>query len=478
MGNRVALSNQLIMRDDKEYLDNFYHVFELIRQKMFIARKVRDHLSGRNTELSNQEKVKEFMEEIARLNKELREKDTLFWRKVEYSRKKGIEFILEKLFASYGLDNYEKRIVLYLFYLKLFCPHYEDCPVSEMLDIFDFGGSLYERICNLKYFDSSSPLIKKGILVKEKWYRLGRAEDAIMHLSSDIAYSMAFVLEEKQLPEEDGRRYGKVGSSDDIGYVKKPEYTMDDVVLKEDIKDKVLFLLNSQEVENLESLGVYERVKKGRGLVFLFYGPPGTGKSILAEAIANYLNKNLLIVEFPKITSMWFGQTEKNIAKVFKIAKNDNLVICIDEADTLLYNRRYAIQEHDIRFVNVVLREIESFEGEIILTTNMDILLDPALERRATLKIKFRLPDEDMRERIWRLHMPGRVKVSEDVDFKFLARRFKFSGGNIKNAVLNALRRIASERRNILTMDDLLFGGLVEEEGCFIRENRGTIGFH
>jgi len=172
-------------------------------------------------------------------------------------------------------------------------------------------------------------------------------------------------------------------------------------------------------------------------------------------------------VEFPKITSRWYGETDKNIASIFKSAKEHNVVICIDEADSLLYNRNFAAQEHDIRFVNIMLQEIERFEGEIILTSNMDNLLDPALERRVSLKIRFDLPDKKIRTEIWRSHIPSKVSLGQDVDFTILARQFEFSGGYIRNAVLHALRRLAQDKRNTITMDDLLLEhGLKRTDFC------------
>jgi SpoVK/Ycf46/Vps4 family AAA+-type ATPase len=198
---------------------------------------------------------------------------------------------------------------------------------------------------------------------------------------------------------------------------------------------------------------------------------------MLAEAVAAKLKKKLLIVEFPKLTSRWYGETDKALSKIFTEAKKNNLVVCIDEADTLLYNRNFAAQEHDIRFVNIMLQEIENFAGEMILTTNMDNLLDPALERRVTLKVNFELPDEKMRAQIWRSLIPDKVTIAEGIDFLVLANQFSLSGGYIKNAVLHAMRRLASEGRNTLTKDDLLFGARLEQEGIFVKESKPKIGF-
>ncbi len=251
--------------------------------------------------------------------------------------------------------------------------------------------------------------------------------------------------------------------------------------LKEGLIGKKTFPTSTAEIfdknKKIDQLDLHKKIKQVKSLVFLFYGPPGTGKTMLAEAVSSYLKKKLLVVESPKIIGSWVGETEKNIAKIFQNAKQKDLVICLDEADTLLANRKFSRQDFEIRFVNVMLQEIERFEGAAILTTNMETLLDPALERRVTLKVKFELPDVKLREIIWISHIPKKVTLASDVDFFILAQEFELSGGYIKNAVLNAIRKIASENRKILTMEDLLFGARLEKDGLFAKENKQKVGF-
>lgn len=227
-----------------------------------------------------------------------------------------------------------------------------------------------------------------------------------------------------------------------------------------------------------EKFGISKTIKKGIGTTFLFYGLPGSGKSMMAEAIASYVNKKVLAVDYPKITSQWFGETDKRIAAIFSQARKKDLVIVLDEADTLLYSRGYAVQEHDIRFVNEMLQELERFQGIAILTTNMHTLLDPALERRISLKIKFELPDQKIRQDIWKSHIPREVEVDPGVDFERLARNYEFSGGNIKNAVLNAFRKLIQSQTKNLTMEMLVCGADIEKEGMYSsKANKRFIGF-
>lgn len=125
-----------------------------------------------------------------------------------------------------------------------------------------------------------------------------------------------------------------------------------------------------------------------------------------------------------------------------------------------------------------MLQELERYEGVIILTTNMDVLLDPALERRIALKIKFEAPEQALQAEIWKAHIPESITLSGDIDFKLLAKRYDFPGGNIKNSVLNAIRKISSEKRTTLTMADLVFGADMEKDGMFYKkQERKIVGF-
>ena len=67
--------------------------------------------------------------------------------------------------------------------------------------------------------------------------------------------------------------------------------------------------------------------------------------------------------------------------------------------------------------------------------------------------------------------------MSNDVSVEELSKRFEFSGGNIKNAVLNAVRMSLSRNEKTLTIEDLVFGAKVEQEGMFSFKNKAKIGF-
>jgi AAA+ superfamily predicted ATPase len=92
---------------------------------------------------------------------------------------------------------------------------------------------------------------------------------------------------------------------------------------------------------------------------------------------------------------------------------------------------------------NLLLQEIERFEGICILTTNHEKNMDEAFRRRIQFKINFPFPDDKHRAKIWRTLIPREAPVGEDIDFTLLGKNFEISGGYIKNAIVRAAYRAA-----------------------------------
>jgi len=196
--------------------------------------------------------------------------------------------------------------------------------------------------------------------------------------------------------------------------------------------------------------GLGERHSTGLGLAFNFAGPPGTGKTICAEAIAGALGKKLLSVNYAEVESMWAGETPKNVAALFRNAAEEDAVLFFDEADAIAARRSMATgspyQRESNTTVNVLLRELEGFNGVVIFATNLAANFDPAFERRIRTHVRFEMPGAAERERIWRVQIhPMYTPLAEDVDFAALASQFAVSGGDIKNAVLKAAAAAAAE---------------------------------
>jgi len=197
--------------------------------------------------------------------------------------------------------------------------------------------------------------------------------------------------------------------------------------------------------------GLGERHSVGLGLAFNFVGPPGTGKTICAEAIANQLGMKLLVVNYAEVESMWAGETPKNIVSAFRSAAEQRALLFFDEADAIAGRRstggaHLPYQREANITVNVLLRELEAFNGVVIFATNLAANFDPAFERRIRAHVRFEMPGVDEREEIWKVQIhPSKTPLARDVDFRALAENFGVSGGDIKNAVLKAAAVAASD---------------------------------
>ena len=227
----------------------------------------------------------------------------------------------------------------------------------------------------------------------------------------------------------------------------------EDLVLPEDQTLAVVELLARIRARRrvYEDWGFAEKLGKGLGVTALFSGPPGTGKSMCAGLIAKDLGTEIYQVDLGKIVSKWIGETEKNLAALFDAAEAGHAVLLFDEADSL-FGKRTAVKSSNDRYANqetnFLLQRIETFAGICILTTNYDPAIDEAFRRRIAVHVRFPLPDEDERAKLWRAMLPASAPVDDDLELVALARKYLMGGGNIRNAVLRAafLAADASER--------------------------------
>ncbi|MFI0806403.1 ATP-binding protein [Streptomyces echinatus] len=193
------------------------------------------------------------------------------------------------------------------------------------------------------------------------------------------------------------------------------------------------------------------------GVVALFSGPSGTGKTLAAEIIAGELQLDLYKVSLSSVVSKYIGETEKNLERIFGAAAAGDLVLFFDEADALFGKRSEVSDSHD-RYANIqvayLLQRLESYDGIVVLATNLQRNIDDAFLRRVSVGVEFEAPDECGRRRIWQRAFPAPAPVSE-LDLDFLARQFRVTGGIIRNAALGAAFRAARDSGTI-TMEHVV----------------------
>lgn len=224
-----------------------------------------------------------------------------------------------------------------------------------------------------------------------------------------------------------------------------------DVIISKNIVEKKLFYDGKtiSQVKELEGLlsednykSIRERMKSQKmrcGFACVFYGSPGTGKTETVLQLARKTGRNILQVNISEIKSCWVGESEKNIKAIFDVyreqVKKNKItpILLFNEADAVIGKRREgadrAVDKMENSVQNIILQEMETLDGIMIATTNLEQNMDKAFERRFLYKIKFNKPSLEARSHIWESMIPD---LSHD-DCELLASKYDFSGGQIEN---------------------------------------------
>ena len=132
-----------------------------------------------------------------------------------------------------------------------------------------------------------------------------------------------------------------------------------------------------------------------------FYGAPGTGKTALGEHIAKALERPLIVKQASDLMSKYVGETEQQMALMFREAEAEKAVLLLDEADSFLQDRRGAQRTYEVTEVNEMLQGMERYNGIFICTTNLLDRIDQAALRRFTFKIQFKPLTHAQREKMF-----------------------------------------------------------------------------
>ena len=243
-------------------------------------------------------------------------------------------------------------------------------------------------------------------------------------------------------------------------FASDPIYTLDNIILSDKSREDLQTVINSKR--NWDKVfiqwGLGTVMKQNKGLFINLYGAPGTGKSMSAHAIAYSLEKKIICVNYADIESKYVGETSKNLTKLFEYAKDNDHIIFFDEADALLSKRVTNMSSSTDVSVNqtrsVLLTLLNDYSGMVLFATNFISNYDAAFMRRIQFHVKFELPNEEMRKKLWRMYIPGTMPAGIDIE-KIAHDYDNLSGSDISTAVLKAALRAANE--NIETIPHSYF---------------------
>jgi SpoVK/Ycf46/Vps4 family AAA+-type ATPase len=161
--------------------------------------------------------------------------------------------------------------------------------------------------------------------------------------------------------------------------------------------------------------------------------------------LAREAERSLIMVDIANIRDKYVGESEKRLKTVFnnynKACESFEAtpILLFNEADALFGKRinvADSVDQMSNAMQNILLQELEDFNGIFMATTNLAASLDPAFERRFLFKVKFDKPAPAVRARIWNEKFKGSVTKATA---EKLANEFEFSGGEIDNIAKKAL---------------------------------------
>ena len=379
---------------------------------------------------------------------------------------------IKALVRQNGLNDDQLFIILVVMYHQLFC----DDRITEADLSLSLAPDPRFRWLQQQLLSADSVLISSGLISREQRYH--RAQVNTLGIPDEILKSLGYS------PNTSDGVTTKISS-----YFQKcqPNQTINDVIIPaadKQLISQIITKCRSDKRRDLENWGFKEESNK-QGVVLLLYGAPGTGKTFTAGAIANELHRDLVSLNVPELRNKYYGETEKLIKKAFcemreMAAKDSNApVFLLNEADQLIHERIASTStcstiENSIQ--SIILEELETFPGILILTTNLESNLDEAFFRRFDLKFRFKLPDIESRRNLWKMYLRKEIPGSEAIDVEVLAQRYLFSGAQIamvvQNACIEAIARNGKSKR--LYLQDLLkYADLEEPWGNRVNKSIG-----
>ena len=388
-----------------------------------------------NKPIPKNDHFEDVYEVIERINEMIceREKNNvpteeLFTETMDLLKRESKNFALVKSILDFNF--YEDDTLLLVHLCHAFANDSNEADIERYIYyVYDSMGSKIRAKKNL--FSGQSQLIEQELVcfVDDSFY--GGKELALTDKAIDILFAEDLGALEKSKPFNP--KHCIFVAPDKI----KPV----DLFFNEEEQKQIELFYNLLEENNFKkTIQKFENMGYTSGLTFLLYGDPGTGKTQIAYNLAKLTKRPLLLVDIASIRDKYVGESEKRIKQVFKTYKQAKdyydkcPILFFNESDALI-SKRYevssSVDQMNNSMQNILLQELEDFEGILIATSNMNMNLDSAFERRFLYKVKFNKPDTKTRQLIWRSKL-GDLSPKEA---QVLAQNFVLTGGQIDNVV-------------------------------------------
>lgn len=298
------------------------------------------------------------------------------------------------------------------------------------------GSLLKKQIVTLRSFEYAEPVISDKELIPDL------AEEYVQ-----------YILQGRQPRPDFGKNFP--------AKILVTEKTWNQLILNASTRTNIELLIDW--VENGVSFSEQTKGYFNPGYPALFYGPPGTGKSLTAALIGKHCGLNVFRVDASRIVSKYIGETEKNLVALFERMKLENdrqskkPILFFDEAD-VLFSKRTEVKDAKDKWANmetsVLLPLIEEYGGLVIVATNLEYNLDPAMDRRFQLKIKFPSLAYNERVLVWQKGLPPAYSYPSSTSALELAR-YKLTPASIINVLKGGCMQAHKRGSTVVTGKDM-----------------------
>jgi len=337
-------------------------------------------------------------------------------------------FFVERI-VSLELDSRLKLLLLYV--IVEFYEGQTDIILNYALDKIFWGDTMaYD-------FVKAMIIRKQGILFKNNLLNLTTSDwqnDIAINLTKDGAvYLFGADAQLILLSNTENNARNKI----DFEKITQKPLFYNDVDLPQ-----IDFMHDILKEENFQN--IIARLKENKlaqGVCILLHGLPGTGKTETVYQVAKATQRHIFNVDISTLKSAWFGESQKLVKQMFnayyEFAENQTHkpILLINEADGIISKRKEDLStttahtENAIQ--NILLQEMEDFNGILMATTNMMSNIDAAFNRRFLFKVELTMPDKTIRHQMIKHYLPH----LNDNDCWILAEDFEFSGGVLQNII-------------------------------------------
>ena len=447
--------------DHLEYLQDQFFRIELYQKMSIIRHNGNEHSLG-----------------INRIQKKL---ELLEKRIEERIAQTSHDVVLDRFFKNKKLEPKEQVIFLALLKEEYSATEGNLREMNTLIDLISFDD--YERIKNRALLEDGARLINEDVIDYEEMLNPFGGISRAFYIVDEVLQSIMHPQKKKKVRK---LKLDMLIKEQDIFELIEPSTSLENVVLNpttEQTLQNLMRQLDREVVSRLHEWGIKDK-KAGIDARIIFYGPPGTGKTLTAHSLAKSLKRQVLSFDCSKILSMYVGESEKNVRKIFdtyadltRQTKTEPILL-LNEADQFLSPRSSGVgssadQMHN-QMQNIFLEQIEKFQGILIATTNLLENIDQAFSRRFNYKIEFKKPDQKQRLALWKMMLPQNAPYEEGFDVEALVS-YPLTGGQINLIVKNTAYHVAARKEGIFRLEDFVAEIKKERSGSF--EGEKSMGF-